>query len=540
MLKIKKIFKPVYILTFLLTVSVGLAMIYLNIHSEKLRQSESDFSNDWIYDDTLVDVDTVVTSRGIISLSKQLPENISFNDSLCFISLNSFFDLYIDDELVYSYTQPANFTGYGYGTAYHAVNLSPDQAGKTVRIDMRSAFSSRRNGRIRMISLENAQNYFSRFARGQMFSFIISAGISLIGFLLLIFRIGLRNNHIELDIVSLAITAIIAGTWMAVDTGFLRLTANAITVSRNLNYICMHLCFLPLVIFIYSATKERNKYLLLSIYIVSGIYFIVVLTARFLMGIDMAKNAMIRFFFIYALAMIILSVIMIIKDQHYCRNNSIYRKMDFFYIGIGALVVCILTDVVIYVSGVRSVSGYATFSRVGCYVFFLSMGIEIIRTWARDYSALRKYGFVDELTGLGNRRAFVRFENEHKDKYPYGYVISDINALKKANDTYGHERGDELIQTVADRLSEVFGKHNVFRIGGDEFVAYCFAPTAGVFEATVQKAINLLSDKDASASIGGAYAADSSSDLQLIKKKAEEYMYNAKELYYINSEDRRR
>ncbi len=99
-----------------------------------------------------------------------------------------------------------------------------------------------------------------------------------------------------------------------------------------------------------------------------------ILIARFLIGIDMARNSVLQFFFIYALAIIILSVIMIIKDRKYRRNNAIYKNMNFFYYGIITIIVCILFDVVMYMCGIRSVPGHATFSRVGSYVFFLKHG----------------------------------------------------------------------------------------------------------------------------------------------------------------------
>lgn len=77
--------------------------------------------------------------------------------------------------------------------------------------------------------------------------------------------------------------------------------------------------------------------------------------------------------------------------------------------------------------------------------------------------------YTDELTGLGNRRAFNKaFENAVESCM--AVVYADINGLKTVNDTLGHSEGDRLITTVANALKIVFAD-NVFRIGGDEFVA---------------------------------------------------------------------
>ena len=46
----------------------------------------------------------------------------------------------------------------------------------------------------------------------------------------------------------------------------------------------------------------------------------------------------------------------------------------------------------------------------------------------------------------------------------------DLNDLKRTNDVYGHETGNELIITSAKIISDVFKRSPVFRIGGDEFL----------------------------------------------------------------------
>ncbi|MBR3504092.1 MAG: GGDEF domain-containing protein [Clostridia bacterium] len=52
----------------------------------------------------------------------------------------------------------------------------------------------------------------------------------------------------------------------------------------------------------------------------------------------------------------------------------------------------------------------------------------------------------------------------------FGIVIVDMNDLKKLNDTYGHECGNDAIRTTCSIICEVFAHSPVFRFGGDEFV----------------------------------------------------------------------
>jgi len=46
----------------------------------------------------------------------------------------------------------------------------------------------------------------------------------------------------------------------------------------------------------------------------------------------------------------------------------------------------------------------------------------------------------------------------------------DINFLKRVNDNYGHERGDEYLCACVEAICSVFGHDRVYRTGGDEFV----------------------------------------------------------------------
>lgn len=50
------------------------------------------------------------------------------------------------------------------------------------------------------------------------------------------------------------------------------------------------------------------------------------------------------------------------------------------------------------------------------------------------------------------------------------FLSLELNGLKKMNDTFGHEAGDELLRGMAHCLNASFGKYgSIYRTGGDEF-----------------------------------------------------------------------
>lgn len=104
---------------------------------------------------------------------------------------------------------------------------------------------------------------------------------------------------------------------------------------------------------------------------------------------------------------------------------------------------------------------------------------ESVKSTAKQLQARIDYinnlAYYDKLTGVKNNTAYlsevyrIRKFLENGTAVPAVFVI-DVNNLKIANDTYGHEYGNELIITAAKQIVRCFGGENVYRIGGDEFV----------------------------------------------------------------------
>jgi len=78
---------------------------------------------------------------------------------------------------------------------------------------------------------------------------------------------------------------------------------------------------------------------------------------------------------------------------------------------------------------------------------------------------------IDAMTKVSNKRAYdAETKRLDESKNPYGVVLIDMNDLKVINDTYGHEKGDVSIKTVAKTICKVFDPSSVYRVGGDEFI----------------------------------------------------------------------
>lgn len=78
----------------------------------------------------------------------------------------------------------------------------------------------------------------------------------------------------------------------------------------------------------------------------------------------------------------------------------------------------------------------------------------------------------DTLTSLNNRRTMDKVLAEwSRNQVPFSYIIIDIDHFKNVNDTYGHQRGDEVLTFLAVLLMESSGIDDICcRYGGEEFV----------------------------------------------------------------------
>lgn len=89
---------------------------------------------------------------------------------------------------------------------------------------------------------------------------------------------------------------------------------------------------------------------------------------------------------------------------------------------------------------------------------------------------LKLLASTDPMTHLYNRRYFTKisqhiFDLSKRDNKELSIIILDIDKFKNINDTYGHQVGDEVIISLANKLIEHQRKSDIVcRYGGEEFV----------------------------------------------------------------------
>ena len=144
--------------------------------------------------------------------------------------------------------------------------------------------------------------------------------------------------------------------------------------------------------------------------------------------------------------------------------------------------------------------------------------------------------YHDALTGLYNR-AFFEEEIRRIDvprQYPISFIIADINGLKYANDTFGHNFGDSYLTGFAGVLRSCLRKEDVIaRWGGDEFVILLPQTNSAAARMLCERIRHnadrtRIGHQTISVALGLASKTDEKQDFAAIIKEAEDLMYQNK------------
>ncbi|MGC9456938.1 MAG: diguanylate cyclase domain-containing protein [Halothiobacillaceae bacterium] len=110
--------------------------------------------------------------------------------------------------------------------------------------------------------------------------------------------------------------------------------------------------------------------------------------------------------------------------------------------------------------------------------FIITASAQRVYRRLREANAhLMALSMTDPLTGLSNRRGLFheleRAMDANRHRHHCGALMFlDLDRFKQINDALGHERGDQLLVVVAERLGMIGQDHGgaVARMGGDEFI----------------------------------------------------------------------
>lgn len=159
------------------------------------------------------------------------------------------------------------------------------------------------------------------------------------------------------------------------------------------------------------------------------------------------------------------------------------------------------------------------------------------------HQQIEHMAYHDVLTGLANRTLFANKLNEalvlaSQQETNLAVLFIDLDNFKLVNDRCGHDVGDEVLVSVANKLKSCSNHSDLFaRIGGDEFAGFLF----DIDDSEIDVAVNAVKRTiegtyntwmhtfNISSSIGVTIYPKDDADTDILLRHADQAMYEAKE-----------
>lgn len=409
-----------------------------------------------------------------------LPKNNISDKVIAFDTVHVNAEVHIDDELIYSIKPDRKSMMKTTGYNWNFVVLSDDYDGKELIIDIRTPYNSK---------IPNSTIYFGRqsaitnkIIKDDLYTALISLSIFIIGIIMLIYSVVITNHRrFDRSLMHFSIFTTLIGIWLFSNSDICKLIVPMSLLNVFLVHISLMLMMIPFLMFFIdyyddnSNNVNRQRVLNIYIFIVCGIA-VVRLFLQFIGLYDFKETLWITHLSI--IVFIIAGLYFIIRNYS---KRTVTKKMRINMIAIAVILFSVMADLITY----NLTQKNSSFGPIGFLIYTAIMGINIIQKnhkmieQAQESEAYKKLAYTDELTGLYNRTAYTKdLDSLQQFDESSGKIISqptaifmfDLNDLKKCNDNFGHEYGDQYIKMASDTIMAVFGSDGkCYRIGGDEF-----------------------------------------------------------------------
>lgn len=412
-------------------------------------------------------------------------------------SLHSVTDVYLDNELIYTYGHELYESGelIGYGKNY--ISMPDDYAGKELRISLVVAENNAFD-RLQALAIVDGNHFFQKALAEHRITLLIVFFLIMFGIIVMALSAIMRVVNVSFSqTFCIAMFSFLVGCWTLCNSDLLIYFITNLRVKITIEYVTLFALPLPFTFYFKGRVDDKRTPVWLKVFfwILSGVEVAFFVTAYSCQQLNLAHYPD---FVPICQVLMALTLIFIVLVNRQGRKKSKTKGTDTINIGFAIAIVAVVWELLRYNLS-KYVFGFRKnqYSSTVCIVILIIV-ITLLIDFAQDVSKnvyksaqqrlLEQMAYVDELTGLSNRRRCEETLLDLKQRaIPYAVLSLDMNFLKKVNDSLGHEKGDALLKRFAEMLMEVYGLHGtVGRMGGDEFIVI-------LPEVTREDAENLIS-----------------------------------------------
>ena len=396
-------------------------------------------------------------------------------------SVHSVIDVYLDNELIYTYGHEIYESGelIGYGKNY--ISMPDDYAGKELRISLVVAENNAFD-RLQALAIVDGNHFFQKALAEHRITLLIVFFLIMFGIIVMALSAIMRVVNVSFSqTFCIAMFSFLVGCWTLCNSDLLIYFITNLRVKVTIEYVTLFALPLPFTFYFKGRVDDKRTPVWLKVFfwILSGVEVAFFVTAYSCQQLNIAHYPS---FVPICQVLMVLTLIFIVLVNRQGRKKSKTKGTDTINIGFAIAIVAVVWELLRYNLS-KYVFGFRKnqYSSTVCIVILIIV-ITLLIDFAQDVSKnvyksaqqrlLERMAYMDELTGLSNRRRCEETLLDLKQRaIPYAVLSLDMNFLKKVNDSLGHEKGDALLKRFAEMLMEVYGLHGtVGRMGGDEFI----------------------------------------------------------------------
>ena len=445
---------------------------------ETMAPAYTDFSDGWIASDgEPADFSHI---SGTYTVSRQVPA-LTQDTTLFFFYKSSNVTVKIGDHIIYDTLKPTGaFFGATPGASYASLPIYREDSGSTITLIIDNPYGDG-SGKITHLYLGRSEDILLNRIRSKAPGFAISFLIASLGIAFILFYLPLRKKHIiGSEMLYLGLFALVIGTFMLTDNRMLQLILRNGHIYHTIAELSMTLITIPLFLYLGKMYSEYSVVMVQGACLLSAIDFAVCFGLNLSGTLDYHES--LRLTHITYGILIAMVIYAMIKGFYRHRKQHLFQNL-YHNIGILCLSCGTLLDVLLLWFGNAPETSF--FTRIGVLLFLLMEAIQVTIRLMSNYQEgvrtqlLSRLAYHDGLTDLLNRTSYMEELKKLDESHNFHVLLAlyDVNNLKYVNDTYGHQKGDEMIRRVADALREYLGPlGKCYRIGGDEFVFLSTVP----------------------------------------------------------------
>lgn len=409
-----------------------------------------------------------------------LPKKLKNNTNLVIRTFYSTVFVYADGKNLYSYGKDLYKDNKMLGSGYHFITIPTKYEGKAISIVMdTSTFNAFRMVKFFKLCKKNNPSFYVFYSYTPvLFISFFMLTFGLIGCIcsLLFFSIkDFSDGHIFY----VFLTSFLSGLWTNCSSVFFHFLSKNYELGTFLEFFSLYFMVLSYLVIVSKIENEEKYKHFFNFAKTSYIIFLIIAFTLHILKIIFLPEFL-------TIMHLTTTIVMIIIAYTLAKNHKKQKPYERVLLdGVVAATMLGVLQIILFnldrylfkfsIEIITTNLFMMLAANILVVSLFISYVIKIygLRNYEKEIIILKKYAFKDNLTNLDNRESGTRvLKNLVENKIPYYLIIFDLNNLKKANDKYGHKRGDKLIKDFADCLNLAFSddKCENIRYGGDEFL----------------------------------------------------------------------